>query len=268
MGGERGLSYRRKRQSLSKYLHVLWLLTKRDLHVRYATTALGYLWSILDPLVMAGIYFVVFVMIFHRSKVGEDPYIVFLLAGLLPWVWFNGAISDCSRAFLRESRLIRSTAIPRTIWVTRIVLSKGIEYLGALPVLLLFVLISHASLTVAIVFLPLALVLQALLTIGVGLIVAPLVVIFRDLERVVALILRVLFYTSPIIYSDTDVPRGLRMLAIFNPLTGIFDLYRSAYFPRELSWKAIVASMLATLIILALGVWVFSRTERNVLKEI
>ena len=78
--------------------------------MRYSTSALGYFWSILDPLVMAGIYWFVFTQVFDRS-VGDTPYIVFLLAALLPWMWFNGAVSDCTRAFLREA--IELAAIER-----------------------------------------------------------------------------------------------------------------------------------------------------------
>ena len=99
---------------LARYRHSLWLLTARDLRVRYSTSALGYVWSILDPLVMAGIYWFVFTQVFDRT-VGAQPYIVFLLSALLPWMWFNGAVSDATRAYLREAKLIRSTKIPRTI---------------------------------------------------------------------------------------------------------------------------------------------------------
>ena len=110
---------------VTRYRRSLWLLTTRDLKVRYSTSFLGYFWSILDPLVMAAIYWFVFTKVFGRP-VGYEPYIVFLLGGLLPWMWFTGAVSDCTRAFTRESKLIRSTTIPRTIWVARLVLSKGI----------------------------------------------------------------------------------------------------------------------------------------------
>jgi ABC-2 type transport system permease protein len=258
-----------QRTPFARYRHSLWLLTKRDLRVRYSTSALGYVWSILDPLLMAGIYFFVFVVIFQRGgKVGEEPYIVFLLAALLPWVWFNGAISDCTRAFLREAKLIRSTTIPRTIWVNRIVLSKGIEFLASLPVLIVFAIVFGAHVNINVVYFPLAIILQAILTVGVGLIVAPLVVFFRDLERAVKLILRLLFYASPIVYSETDVPGGFRALTAFNPLSGIFSLYRSAFFPGELNWSTIGISAVMSIALLAIGLGVFARTERAVLKEI
>ncbi|HEY9498411.1 MAG TPA: ABC transporter permease [Terrimesophilobacter sp.] len=252
----------------ARYRHSLWLLTLRDLRVRYSTSALGYFWSILDPLVMAGIYWFVFTRVFDRT-VGEQPYIVFLLAALLPWMWFNGAVGDCTRAFLREAKLIRSTKIPRTIWVNRLVLSKGIEFLASIPVLALFAILFGAQLQWQVVFFPLAIVIQFVLTIGVGLIVAPLVVFFRDLERAAKLVLRFLFYASPVIYGLPDLAKlGLDTLAAFNPLAGIFALYRGAFFPDQLDWFAVIVSAGMSILILAVGMLVFRRTERSVLKEI
>ncbi|NQX06351.1 ABC transporter permease [Rathayibacter sp. VKM Ac-2856] len=250
-----------------RYRHSLWLLTKRDLTVRYATSALGYVWSVLDPLVMSGIYYFVFTVVFQRT-VGEDPYIVFLLAGLLPWMWFNQATSDATRAFLREAKLVRSTSIPRTIWVGRIVLSKGIEFVASLPVLVLFAVVSGAGVTPAILLFPLAILLQGVLTLGVGLLVAPLVVFFRDLERAIKLVLRFLFYASPIIYSTANLPEAIRPWAALNPLSGIFALYRSTFFASELDLPLILTSVLISFLVLGLGLIVFRRSERAVLKEL
>ena len=86
----------------ARYRHTLWLLTRRDLRVRYSTSALGYVWSILDPLVMSGIYWFVFTQVFQRPA-GTGPYIVFLLSALLPWMWFNSAVGDSTRAFLNAA---------------------------------------------------------------------------------------------------------------------------------------------------------------------
>ncbi|WP_420916771.1 ABC transporter permease [Rathayibacter rathayi] len=258
---------RHRRSPVWRYRHSLWLLTKRDLTVRYATSALGYLWSVLDPLVMSGIYFFVFTAVFQRT-VGEDPYIVFLLAGLLPWMWFNQATSDATRAFLCEAKLVRSTSIPRTMWVGRIVLSKGVEFVASLPVLALFAVIAGAQLTWAVLLFPVAILLQAVLTLGVGLLVAPLVVFFRDLERAVKLLLRFLFSASPIIYSTADLPEQIRPLAALNPLSGIFALYRSAFFTSAPDVPLIAASAAISVLVLALGLVVFRRCERAMLKEL
>jgi ABC-2 type transport system permease protein len=258
---------RPRRSSSARYRQTLWLLTSRDLKVRYSTSALGYVWSILDPLVMAGIYFFVFQVVFKRS-VGDDPYIVFLLSGLLPWMWFTGAVSDSTRAFLREAKLVRSTKIPRTIWVLRLVASKGIEFALSLPVLALFAVLGGAQLHWQVVFFPVAMALQAVLVAGVGLLVAPLVVFFRDLERATKLALRFLFYASPIIYGTRDLPESLHLLAAFNPLSGIFGLYRSAFFPEQLDLTETLVGAGMCLLLLAVGLLVFRSSERAVLKEI
>ena len=258
---------RAARSSLSRYWHSLWLLAKRDLRVRYSTSALGYFWSILDPLVMAAIYWFVFTQVFRRD-VGEDPYIVFLLSALLPWTWFTGAVSDTTRAFIREAKLVRSTKIPRTIWVVSLVLSKGIEFIASLPVLAFFAILYGAQVNPNIGFFALGILIQGVLTVGVGLIVAPLVVFFRDLERAVKLALRFLFYASPIIYGVTNLPEQLHFWAAFNPLSGIFSIYRSAFFPEQLDWFMVAVSAGMSIVILCVGLLVFKRSIRSVLKEI
>lgn len=250
-----------------RYRQVLWLLTSRDLRVRYATSKLGYVWSILDPLLMSAIYYFVFTKIFHRS-VGETPYIVFLLTGVLAWQWFNGAISDSTKAFLSDAKLVRSTKIPRTIWVNRIVFSKGIEYLLSLPVLAVFAIFSGAELRWQVVFYPAAILLQGVLITGLSLIIAPLVVFFRDMERAVKLILRFLFYASPVLYSSKNLPDSVKTLFAFNPLSGILGLYRSAFFSKQIEPKEIIIGGILCFVILGIGLVVFRQCERAVLKEI
>ena len=93
-------------------------------------------------------------------------------------------------------------------------------------------------------------------------------VFFRDLERATKLALRFLFYVSPIIYGLSDLPSGLHFWATFNPLAGIFSLYRSAFFPEQLDWFAVGMAAIISAIIFCVGVLVFARTERAVLKEI
>ncbi|MDD7962160.1 ABC transporter permease [Microbacterium thalli] len=250
-----------------RYFHSLWLLSARDLRVRYSTSALGYLWSVLDPLVMSGIYWFVFTQVFHRD-VGENPYIVFLITALLPWVWFNSAVTDFTRAFNKDARLVRSTSIPRSIWIGRIVLSKGVEFLFSLPVLAVFAVFGGATINAAILLFPVAALLQVILLLGLGLIVAPLCVLWGDLERTTRLILRALFYASPIIYGVADLPGVFKDLGAFNPLAGIFTLYRVGFFPDQWDSMSVVVGAVASILIFVLGILVFSRLERAVLKEL
>lgn len=245
----------------------LRLLTVRDLKVRYSTSLLGYLWSILDPLVMSLIYWFIFTQLIDRS-IGEAPYIVFLLCAMLPWVWFNGAVGDSTRAFLRDVKLVRSVALPRWVWVARIVCAKGVEFLLSLPVLIAFAIINGATVNWLILLYPLAIVMMAALVLGVGLIVAPLVVFFRDLERATKLVLRVLFYASPVIYGVSDLPAAVAPLAWLNPLSGIFSLFRAGFFPEQLNWALVAVSAAITAVTLLIGVLVFRRSVGGVLKEL
>ncbi|GAA0500792.1 ABC transporter permease [Microbacterium aurantiacum] len=256
-----------------RYLHSLWLLSARDLRVRYSTSALGYLWSVLDPLVMSLIYWFIFTQVFQRS-VGHEPYIVFLITALLPWVWFNAAVSDFTRAFNKDARLVRSTSIPRSIWVNRVVLSKGTEFLLSLPVLVGFVVVAALTsetpveMNWGLLLFPVAILLQAMLLVGIGLIIAPLCVLYSDLERTTKLVLRVLFYASPIIYSVSDLPGVFQELAAFNPLSGIFTLYRVGFFPEVWDTLSVVVGAGMSVLLLLIGVVTFRRLERPVLKEL
>nr|WP_241748073.1 ABC transporter permease [Microbacterium aquimaris] len=248
-------------------MHSLWLLSARDLRVRYSTSALGYLWSVLDPLVMSGIYWFVFTQVFDRS-VGERPYIVFLITALLPWVWFNSAVSDFTRAFQKDARLVRSTAIPRSIWVNRIVLSKGIEFLFSLPVLVLFAVFGGATVSWGILLFPVGVLLMIIFLVGLGLLVAPLCMLWSDLERTTKLILRALFYGSPIIYGINDLPGVFPQIAAFNPLSGIFTLFRVGFFPDQWDGGAVAISAGMCVASLLVGLTVFRSLERPVLKEL
>lgn len=253
----------------SRYRHALLLLTLRDLKVRYTTSVLGYLWSIIDPLLMAAIYWVVFTFVFHRGGAGDEPYIVFLLAGLLPWTWFNGNVSDATRAFRSEGKLIRSVKIPRTIWVLRQVCSKGIEFVISLPVIAFFALITLKAPNVgAFLYLPLALALQVVLTVGISLIIAPMSVFLRDLERVVKLGLRLMFYGAPVLYHLEIGTPLLHFLYGLNPLSGILDLYRACFFPAVLDWGYVLQAAAVSVLLFALGTVVFRRAVPRVLKEL
>lgn len=245
----------------------LRLLTVRDLKVRYSTSLLGYLWSILDPLIMSLIYWFIFTQLMNRS-LGEDPYIVFLLCAMLPWVWFNGAIGDSTRAFLRDVKLVRSVALPRWVWVARIDATKGVEFLLSLPVLVLFAVFTGTEANWLLVLYPLGVLLMTVLVLGLGLIIAPLTVFFRDLERATKLVLRVLFYASPVIYGVSDLPAAVAPLAWANPLSGIFSLFRAGFFPDQLNWGLVGVSAAITLVIFGIGVWVFQRSVGGVLKEL
>lgn len=249
---------------------VLRLLVARDLKVRYADSFLGYLWTILDPLALALVYWFVFGVIFQaRGSIGAQPYILFLIVGLLPWNWAFGSITDATKALTAEAKIVRSSSLPRELWVMRVVASKWVEFVLALPVVVLFMAIFRVGLSWYALAIPLAMLIQAVFLLGVALILAPATVLVNDLQRVVRIWLRVYFYLTPVIYGITNVPAAVRPFFSLNPLTGVLELYRAALFPSEFGgWGQVGIAAGMSLLVLVIGIVVFRRLERPVLKEI
>lgn len=254
---------------------VLRLLIVRDLKIKYADSYLGWLWSILDPLLMALVYWFVFSMIFPRPA-KTSPYLVFLLLGILPWHWASGVINSATNAISGPSKLIRSTNIPREIWVLRIVGAKFIEFLLSIPIVIVAMIALGARPNEYTFTVPLAMVLQAMFLTGVALAVAPIAVMVPDLERLMRIIMRILFYLSPVLYGMANVqeriPAGSEWIyAIYylNPLAGQLDLYRASVFPEQfVGWGLVASSAILSVAWLIGGALIFARLEKSVLKEI
>ncbi|MGH8861219.1 MAG: ABC transporter permease [Jatrophihabitantaceae bacterium] len=249
------------------YRRILSLLVRRDLKVRYAGSVLGYLWSVLDPLLMSLVFWFVFTEIFKR-KVGFEPYILFLVLGQFMFSWFSGGVSAAARSLRANGQMVRSTNVPRELWIVRVAVSKGVEYIYSVPVIAIFALAYSKAPDKHIVLLPLAMFLCFMMVLSLGLILAPLSVMVRDIDRIIPIILRLLMYCSPVLYSIQDVPAHLRGFVSYNPLVGFLTLGRAAFFPEEVRWHAVAVSSLTILVLFVIGMFVFTRFERQVLKEI
>ncbi len=254
---------------------VLTTLVTRDLRIRYARSLLGYVWTVLDPLLMSLIYFVVFVYILKRDDLGHEPYFLFLVIGLLSWQWFSASLTDTSRSLIAEAKLVRSTNLPREIWVVRVIASKGVEFVLSLPVLAVFLALylvrGEAHLNAWVLLFPVAVVLEAVALLGLGLILAPVTVLVTDMQRLVRIVLRMLFYATPVIYTTHLVPEPYDKVTWLNPLTGILELMRAGFFRHDrypIVWGSVATSVVVSLVLLLVGVRVFRRLERAVLKEI
>jgi ABC-2 type transport system permease protein len=246
----------------------LRILIYRDLQIRYAGTWLGYLWTLLDPLAMAFIYWLVFTQIFGAKNIGEQPYILFLLTGILSWTWFNGSVTDSARSLVVESKMVRSISIPRYLWVIKSIGSKGTEFILAFPILIIITLITQASVNLEIFWIVFAIILQFLLLSGIGLILAPLTVLARDTSNLLRILLRMMFYLTPIIYGVSDIPERFQILSYFNPMTGIISMYRAGFWAEPNLITAIIFSTIISLAIFVVGVTFFKRIEKTVLKEV
>lgn len=253
--------------SLRRYFHSLWLLSARDLRVKYATTWLGYAWSILDPLLMCLIYWVLMEVIIGRTG-GVEPFVIFLISGLLPWQWFTTAVSGVTTAFSKDKKLVRSTGTSNTIWVLRVILTSAISYAFSFPILVAFLLVYQVPIGPGIAWFPVAFLLQAVLCTGLGLILAPLCILISDLSRIVNLVVRMLFFASPILFDHGRLPEWLSWMDRVNPLYGILTMYRLGYWPELWNTGAIIASFSISFGILALGIIVFPMLVRPVLKDL
>ena len=256
---------------------ILFLLIRRDLKVRYGDSTLGYVWTILDPLLMAFVYYFVFDIVFHRGgkAIAHDPYLLYLLAAMMPWQWASGCIAGSTRTLSGEAQLIRSVDVPREMWVLRMVGSNFVMYLFTLPVLFLFALGFRQSVSWEVFWVPVAMGMQFVALVGIGLALAPMAVLLPDVERVVRVVNRVLTYMCPVIYGSfavlqsEHIPGYFKEIYRWNPFTSILTMYRKGLFPQDdLPFTVALRGGLSCVILLAIGFWIFRKLEPQVLKEI
>lgn len=252
-----------------QYRRILDLLVRRDLKVRYSGSVLGYLWTVLDPLLMSFIYWFVFEKVFHRDAGPQnDPYLLYLVTGRMLWSWFGSGVPVAARALLSEAQMVRSTNVPRELWIVRLGISRGVEYLFGIPVIIVFALAYLKKPTWYAFMLPIAMIQCFFLLVGVALILAPLTVLTKDLTRIIPIAMRVWFYGSPVLYPISKVPSYLQGAFAFNPFVGPLTIARAAFFPADVNWRYIGFSTLSIAVIFVIGMFVFSRLERQILKEI
>lgn len=252
---------------LVAYRRILSLLVRRDLKVAYAGSALGYLWTILEPLMLAIVFWFLFTKILKRNA-GFDPYMLYLITGLLPWFWFSSSVSAAAKCLRAEAQMVRSTNVPRELWVLRVIVTNGMEYVFGLPVLIIFALVYTHPPTIYILVLPLSIVIEFVMLMGLGLILAPLTVMFKDLERFIPIVIRLGYYGSPVLYSTTRLPPQYRFVYNFNPTSGFLELSHAMFFTAAMNWAYAWHAAVFAVVVLGIGVVVFRKLERAVLKEV
>jgi len=261
----------------------LRLLVRRDLAVKYQQSVLGYLWSLIEPLGTGAIYFFVFGTLYQSATnrhLGDaaDSYPLFLITGIFAWSWTNSAISESADALTGQARLITTMNLPREVFPIGRVAGRFAEYLAGLPILVtvavVYAILGKIHFGVSLLALPLAVLIQATLLIGTGLLLSSLNVLMRDIERLMRLVTRVLFYATPIIYPltlvrESSMPDWVKIAYEVNPLVGIFQLHHAVWYPDEFpDARLLTVSVGGSLLTLLAGWWVFRRLEPAVLKEL
>jgi ABC-2 type transport system permease protein len=269
--------------ALWSHRNSLRILVKRDLAVKYQQSVLGYLWSLIEPLGMGAIYWFVFGVLYSRDTtrhLGEaaDSYPLFLITGIFAWMWTSSALSEATNALTGQSRLITTMNVPRQVFPIGRVTGRFAEYAAGLPILVAvavgYAAYDRVELGWSLLALPLAVAVQAVLLVGLALLLSAANVLMRDVERFMRLVIRVLFYATPIIYPlslvrDADLPGWLKVAYELNPLVGIFQLHHAVWYPDEFPDARLLATTAGvSLLVLAAGWWSFRRLEPAVLKEL
>jgi len=258
---------------------VLGLLIRRDLKVKYQQSILGYFWTLLEPLAMAGIYWFVFGVLFGGKRTAphtappQSDYILFLVSGFLAWQWFNANVAESTGALKKQAKLITTMKVPREVFPIGQVGAKIIEFLLSLPILVIFFFVGKGHLSTDILWFPVGMALQIVLLTGLTLLMSSLNIVLRDVERIIRIILRALFYLSPVIYPYhlvmTHAPDPVKVIYELNPMVGILQIYHSAFFPTEFPpARLLTISITGCVVILVFGWWMFKKLEPAVLKEL
>jgi len=235
---------------------VVQILIARDLKARYRGTALGFLWSFLNPLIFMSVYLLVFSV---YLRIQMENYAAFLLCGLLPWTWFASALAESSRSIIDNRTLVTRSASPSEIFPLVSIGSNLLHFLLSLPVLLGLLIVFGVRPRWTLAFFPLVVVVQFLFTFGLALICASLAVRFRDLLQIMPTALNLWFFITPVFYPVTMVPPDLRPLLLLNPMAYVIDAYQSVLFyrrvPRPFEFTLVLVLAVA---LLAAGAWIFN----------
>ncbi|MEP6848112.1 MAG: ABC transporter permease [Acidobacteriota bacterium] len=244
------------------YRDLLYILTVRDIKVRYKQTLLGAAWAVIQPLLTM----VIFSLFFGKlAGLPSDniPYPLFAYAGLLPWTFFSNAITNSGNSLIGNSSLITKVYFPRMIIPMASVASGLLDFLIAFVLLVILMFYYRVSISVNLLMLPVLVALTSLLAIGVGMWMSALNVKYRDIRYALPFLIQLGLFATPIIYPASMVPEKWRILLALNPMTGLIEAYRASFFGKPFDWVGLGISTVLTLVILVYAAYSFRRMERS-----
>ena len=249
-------------KQLFRYRALIFSLVARELNARYRGSVLGFFWSFINPLLLLLVYSFVFSTIIPNRTEGLQPYALFMFCGILPWTWFSSSLSESANSLIAGGNLIKKVLFPAEVLPIVSVLTNMVNFFLGLLILVPSLMYFHRlHLSFALLWFPVAVLVQLVFTMALALALAALTVHFRDIRDLLANLLTLWFFATPIIYSWTqDNVKAYKSLFDLNPFTHLAISYQEILFFGPVGhWKWLLALGAASVLLFLAGYWLFDR---------
>ena len=260
---EPGRSEKNYWRDLWRYRELFYILSWRDIKVRYKQTVIGGAWSIIRPLLTTIIFTIIFSRIAKLNNPGLAPYSLMVFAGMLPWQFFSNALSESSSSLIGNANLITKVYFPRMIIPASSVITSmvdlGISFIIMIGMFIWFQFVPSWH----IIFLPLFVVLAFLCSFGIGLYITAVNVKYRDFRYIIPFIIQIGFYISPVGFSSAVIPAKWQIWYALNPMVGVIDGFRWCLLGDPMNWTSFYVSIFIIALFLWLGIFYFRKMEKT-----
>jgi lipopolysaccharide transport system permease protein len=261
---EQGRSERNYWKDLWRFRELFYILSWRDIKVRYKQTVIGAAWAIIRPLLTMFVFTFVFGKVAKLPSEGNAPYALMVFAGLLPWQFFSSSLTEASNSLIGNTNLITKVYFPRLIIPASAVITSFVDFAISFGLLVLMMIGYQYTPSWQIVFLPIFLLLAFVTSFGVSLYLTALNVKYRDFRYIIPFIVQFGLYVSPVGFSSTIVPDQWRFLYACNPMVSVIDGFRWCILGEaNLQWDMLAISMVVTAFFLVIGIRYFRKTEKS-----
>ena len=257
---------------LFRYRGLIQTLVVRDLKARYRGSVLGFFWSFFNPLMLLMIYTFVFTKVLVGVHPPEmEPYALFMFCGILPWTWFSASLLESANTLIAGGNLIKKVMFPAEVLPIVTVLANMVHFFLGLVILGLFLIYYQRPIDgLELLWFPVIVLVQLVLTVGLALFLSALTVHFRDLKDILANLLMFWFFATPIIYPMSLTPGTARRLLNLNPFTHLAVSYQEIlFYPGPFGhWKWLVALLAMSCVLFLLGYFLFDRLRDSFAEEV
>jgi lipopolysaccharide transport system permease protein len=259
-------------RALFRYRGLIQTLVARDLKARYRGSVLGFFWSFFNPLLLLGVYSFVFATVLPSVHTADlQPYALFMFCGILPWTWFSSSILESSNVLIAGGNLIKKVLFPAEVLPIVTVLANMVHFLFGLPILVAFLIYYQRPLDpLELLWFPVIVLVQLLVLFGLGLLVSALTVHFRDLKEILANLMTLWFFATPIIYEMKQVPEQYRWIINLNPMAHLAISYQEVlfYIGPHGHWRWLMALLAGAILTFFVGYFVFDRLRDSFAEEV